>query len=145
MGNFARLFFKHIKYVFGMPLLIVLDQDLRITSKFWAKIYSLEIIKQQLSTAFHPQTDGQSKALNRIVKSYLRAYCADEPTTWVNLLPLAQFAYNNSINATTNTTPNNLLFGIDCNIQFHVNGIPREKIPEAYVRIKKLYELRQRL
>jgi hypothetical protein len=83
--------------------------------------------------------------LNQIIKSYLHAYYADEPTTWVNLLPLAQFAYNNSINTTTNTTPNNLLFGIDCNIWFHVNGIPREKIPEAHVRIKKLHELHQRL
>jgi hypothetical protein len=45
MGDFARLFFKHIEYIFGMPLLIVLDQDSRIISKFWAEICSLEIIK----------------------------------------------------------------------------------------------------
>jgi hypothetical protein len=49
------------------------------------------------------------------------------------------------MNAATNTTPNNLLFGMDCNIWFYVNGTPREKIPEAYVRIKKLHELCQRL
>jgi hypothetical protein len=116
MGDFARLFFKHIKYVFGTPLLIVSDQDLRITSGFWAEICSQEIIKQLLSTAYHPHTDGQSKALNQIVKDYLCAYCADKPTTWVNLLPLAQFAYNNSMNTAIKTMPNNLLFGIDCNI-----------------------------
>jgi hypothetical protein len=102
--------------MFGIPILIISDQDLRITSKFWAEIYSLEIIKQQLSTAYHPQTDGQSKALNQIIEDYLCAYCADEPTAWVNLLPLTQFAYNNSINAAIKTTPNNLLFGMDCNI-----------------------------
>ena len=145
MGNFARLFFEHIECIFGMPLLIVSDQDSRITSKFWAEICSLEIIKWWLSTAFYLQTDGQSKALNRIVESYLCAYCVDKPTAWVNLLPLAQFAYNNSMNATTNTMPNNLLFGMDYNIWFHVNGTPREKIPEAHVRIKKLHELHQRL
>jgi hypothetical protein len=72
-----------------MPLLIILDQDSRITSKFWAEICSLEIIKWQLSTAFHLQTNGQSKALNQIVESYLYAYYVDEPTAWVNLLPLA--------------------------------------------------------
>jgi hypothetical protein len=49
------------------------------------------------------------------------------------------------MNATINTTPNNLLFGIDYNIWFHIDGTPREKIPEAHVRIKKLYELHQRL
>jgi hypothetical protein len=102
--------------VFGTPVLIVLDQDLRITSEFWAEICSLEIIKQQLLTAYHLQTDGQSKALNQIVEDYLCVYCADEPTAWVNLLPLAQFTYNNSINAATKTIPNNLLFGMDCNI-----------------------------
>jgi transposase InsO family protein len=63
-----------------MPLSIVLDQDLRITSGFWAKICSLEMIKQQLSTAYHPQTNGQSEALNQIIKDYLHVYCADELT-----------------------------------------------------------------
>jgi hypothetical protein len=64
---------------------------------------------------------------------YLRAYCADEPTAWVNLQHLARFAYNNSINAATKTTPNNLLFGMNCSIRLHVEGnVPRERILEAY-------------
>jgi hypothetical protein len=83
--------------------------------------------------------------LNQIVEDYLCAYCADEPTAWVNLLPLAQFAYNNSINAATKIIPNNLLFGMDCNIQFHADKMPRERIPEAHVRVQKLHELHQRL
>jgi hypothetical protein len=58
MGDFARLFFENIEYMFRMPVLIVSDQDSRITSEFWAEICSLEIIKQQLSTTYHPQTDG---------------------------------------------------------------------------------------
>jgi hypothetical protein len=134
-GDFARLFFKNIEYVFGIPVLIVSDWDLRITSEFWAKICSLEIIKQQLLTTYHLQTNGQSKALNRIVEDYLHAYCADELTTWVNLLPFAQFAYNNLINVAMKTTPNNLLFGIDYNIWFYANKMPRERIPEAHVRV----------
>jgi hypothetical protein len=89
MGDFVRLFFKNIEYIFGMPVLIILDQDLRIISKFWAKICSLEIIKQQLLTIYYLQTDGQSKALNQIVKDYLHVYCANKLTAWVNLLPLA--------------------------------------------------------
>jgi hypothetical protein len=83
--------------------------------------------------------------LNQIVKDYLRAYCANEPTAWVNLLPLAQFAYNNSINAAMKTTPNNLLFGMDYNIWFYADNNPRERIPEAHVRVQKLYKLHQRL
>ena len=144
-GDFARLFFEHIECIFGTPISIVSDRDSRITSEFWAEICSIEMIKRRLSTAYHPQTDGQSEALNRIVEDYLRAYCADEPIAWVNLLPLAQFAYNNSMNAATKTTPNNLLFGMDCNIRFHADNTPRERIPEAHARIKKLHELRQGL
>jgi hypothetical protein len=53
MGDFARLFFENIEYVFRTPILIVLDQDSRITSEFWAKICSLEIIKQQLLTIYY--------------------------------------------------------------------------------------------
>jgi hypothetical protein len=79
--------------------------------------------------------------LNQIVKDYLHAYCADESTAWVNLLPLAQFAYNNLINVATKMTPNNLLFGMDCNIQFHADKMPRERIPEAHVRVQKLHKL----
>jgi hypothetical protein len=145
MGNFARLFFEHIKYIFRTPLLIISDWDSRITSRFWAEIYSQEIIKQWLSTAYYPQTNGQSKALNQIVKDYLCTYYADKPTTWVNLLPLTQFTYNNSMNAAMKTMPNNLLFGMDCNIQFYVNSMPRERIPKAHIRIQKLHELCQRL
>jgi hypothetical protein len=79
--------------------------------------------------------------LNWIVEDYLYAYYADKPTTWVNLLPLTQFAYNNSINAAIKTIPNNLLFGIDYNIWFYANNNPRERIPEAHVRVQKLHKL----
>jgi transposase InsO family protein len=145
-GDFARLFFENIECEYGTPTSIVSDRDSRITSEFWTEVCSQMIIKRRLSTAFHPQTDGQSEALNRIVEDYLRAYCADEPTAWVNLLPLARFAYNNSINAATKTTPNNLLFGMDCSIRFNVEGnAPRERIPEAKARIERLHELRQKL
>jgi hypothetical protein len=123
---------------------VVSDRDSRITSQFWKEICYLAIIKRRLSTAFHPQTDGQSEALNRIVEDYLRAYCADEPTAWVNLLPLARYAYDNSMNAATKTTPNNLLYGMDCNIRLHLPDATA-KIPEASARIEKLHQLRQSL
>lgn len=145
-GDFARLFFEHIECRYGTPTSVVSDRDSRITSAFWAEICQHEIIQRRLSTAFHPQTDGQSEALNRIVEDYLRAYCADEPVAWVNLLPLAQFAYNNSINAATKTTPNNLLYGMDCSIRMQIaDNTPRGRIPEATARIEKLHELRQSL
>ena len=143
-ADFAQLFFENIECEYGTPTSVVSDRDSRITSQFWKEICYLSIIKRRLSTAFHPQTDGQSEALNRIVEDYLRAYCADEPTTWANLLPLARYAYNNSMNAATKTTPNNLLYGMDCNIRLHLPDTTT-KIPEASARIEKLHQLRQSL
>ena len=66
----------------------------------------MKIIKWCLSTAYHPQTDGQSEALNQIIKDYLQAYSSDKQTVWAKLLPLVQFAYNNSRNHTTGMSPN---------------------------------------
>ena len=103
------------------------------------------MIKKRLSIVYYPQTDSQSKALNRIMEDYLQAYYADEPTSWVNLLPLARFVYNNSINTATKSSPHNLLFGMDCNIRFHLDEMPKGRVPEAQARIERLHKLRGKL
>ena len=99
-----------------------------------------------MSTAYHPQTDGQSEALNRVVQDYLRAYTTDEPTAWANLLPLAQYAYNNSRSHTTESSPNRLLHGFDCEMRLNVaDNVPKGRIPAARQRIERLHALRQDL
>src|SRR4051812_32142072 len=62
-------------------------------------------IHLNMSTAFHPQTDGQSETLNKILEQYLRIFCTYHQDDWVDLLPFAEFSYNNSINASTKMTP----------------------------------------
>jgi truncated hemoglobin YjbI len=59
----------------------------------------------RLSTAFHPQTDGQTERQNQTMEQYLRAFCNYEQDNWVELLPLAEFAYNNSVHHSTRMTP----------------------------------------
>jgi len=103
-ADVAELFFEKVETVWGTPKSVVSDRDSRITSRFWAEICELKMLRRRLSTAFHPQTDGQSEALNRIVEDYLRAYTAEEPVSWAKLLPLAQFADNNSHIAPIKTT-----------------------------------------
>ena len=73
-AELAELLYKEVELRFGPPDRIVSDRDLRITSQFWAEICHYSIIKRRMSTAFHPQTDGQTEILNRIVKNYLRAF-----------------------------------------------------------------------
>jgi transposase InsO family protein len=144
--DFAELFFEHVECRFGTPRSVVTDRDSRITSEFWREVCEAKIIKRRMSTAYHPQTDGQSEALNRIVEDYLRAYSAEDQTAWAKLLPLAQFSYNNSRNSTTGMSPNRLLFGFDCEIRVDIaDNVPEGRIPAAKDRVEKLHQLRQRL
>jgi transposase InsO family protein len=76
--EFAALFHENIELQFGSPRGIVSDWDTRITSKFWAEVCAYSLIKRRMSTAFHPQTDGQTEILNRILENYLRAYTSLE-------------------------------------------------------------------
>ena len=144
--DFAQLFFEHVECRFGTPRSIVTDRDSRITSEFWREVCEIQMIKRRMSTAYHPQTDGQSEALNRIIEDYLRAYTAEDQTVWSNLLPLAQFAYNNSRNHTTRMSPNRLLHGFDCEIRIDVaDNVAEGRVPAAKDRVEKLYQLRQSL
>jgi transposase InsO family protein len=145
-ADFAELFFEHVECRFGSPRSIVTDRDSRITSDFWREVCEIKMVKRRLSTAYHPQTDGQSEALNRIIEDYLRAYTSEDLTAWAKLLPLAQFAYNNSRNHTTGMSPNHLLHGFDCEIRIDVaDTVSEKRIPAAKDRIEKLHQLRQKL
>jgi hypothetical protein len=145
-ADFARIFFEHVECRFGTPQGIISDRDSRITSAFWEEVCDIQIIQRRMSTAYHPQTDGQSEILNRIVQDYLRSYSGDEQTAWSRLLPLAQFAYNNSRNYTTGVSPNRLLFGFDCEIRVDVaDTVAERRIPAAKDRIEKLQQLRESL
>jgi len=144
--DFAELFFEHVECRFGTPRSIVTDRDSRITSDFWREVCEIRIIKRRLSTAYHPQTDGQNEALNQIIEDYLRAYTSDNQTAWARLLPLAQFAYNNSRNHITGINPIRLLYGFDCEIRVDVaDNVTERRIPAAKDRIETLYQLRREL
>lgn len=106
----AQLFFDHIFRAHGLPRTIISDRDPRFTSKFWASLFGLLDTKLSMSTAFRPQTDGQSERANRTLEDMLRAYCHDRQDTWDTRLSAAEFAYNNSVNDSTGYTP----FFLDC-------------------------------
>jgi len=103
---------------FGAPRGVVSDRDTRITSKLWAEVCVYSLIKRMMSTAFHPQTDGQTEILNRILENHLRAYTSLEQMNWVKLLPAAEFAYSNSKNTTTQMSPYRTLYGYDSTMSY---------------------------
>ena len=94
----------------GLPDSIVTDRGSLFTSKFWSSLCYFLGVKRRLSTAFHPQTDGQTERQNSTMEAYLRAFVNFEQNDWARLLPMAEFAYNNAKNASTGHT----LFELNC-------------------------------
>ena len=77
-ADFAELFFEHVECHFDFLRSIVTDRNSRIISDFWQEVCKIQMIKQQLSTAYHLQMNNQSEALNQIIKNYLKAYTSED-------------------------------------------------------------------
>jgi len=112
-ADLAVIFAREIWKYHGLPTDIVSDRDSRFTSDTWKEFLRLSGIRPRMSTAFHPQTDGQTERLNQTIKAYLRAFVGKEQDDWVRLLPMAEFAYNNS------TTTGNGMSPFYTNYGFH--------------------------
>ena len=87
------------------PREIVSDRGTLFTSTFWQTLLAKLGAKSKLSTSFHPQTDGQTERTNQTLEQYLRIFSNHPQDNWVELLPMAQFAYNSSKSSTTGRTP----------------------------------------
>lgn len=101
----ANCFFVHIFRLHGLPDSIVSDRDPKFTSKFWTHLMSRCGVKLRMSTSRHPQTDGSTEIMNRMIGNYLRCYCAHHQRDWDSLLPSAEFAYNAARVESMNMTP----------------------------------------
>ena len=98
--------------------------------------------KHKMSTAFHPQTDGQTERLNQTLEQYLRCYLSYQQDNWVTLLPLAQFAYNSAKSETTQTSPFYANYGYHPEVYKEAlpDGILAQK---AHLGVEKLKSLHQ--
>ena len=97
-----------IKYVIayhGVPAAIASDRGSQFVGDLWSTLCRLMGIRQRLSTAFHPETDGQDERMNATVKEYLRNFCNRIQDNWVDLLPMAQLAINGRDAAATGVSP----------------------------------------
>src|ERR1051325_4161804 len=101
----AKLFFENIFRLHGLPKTIISDRDPKFTSKFWTALFKLLETKLAMSTAFHPQTDGQTERMNRTLEEMLRAYTTYHQNQWDECLSATEFAYNNSKQTSTGQTP----------------------------------------
>jgi len=101
----ANLFLKEVWRLHGLPSSVVSDRDSRFQSKFWLAIMDALKVEVNFSTAFHPQTDGQTERVNQILEQYLRCYCSYQQDDWAELLPLAEHAYNSAVSESTKVSP----------------------------------------
>ena len=101
----AGIIINVIVRYYGLSDSIVTDRASLFTLKFWSSLCYFLGIKQKLSTAFHLQTDGQTKRQNSTIEAYLWAFVNFEQYDWAQLLPMAKFTYNNAKNASTGFTP----------------------------------------
>ncbi|KAL0546611.1 hypothetical protein IC582_016523 [Cucumis melo] len=113
-SKWAQLYMSEIVRLHGVPVSIVSDRDARFTSKFWKGLQTAMGTRLDFSTAFHPQTDGQTERLNQVLEDMLRACALEFPGSWDSHLHLMEFAYNNSYQATIGMAPFEALYGKCC-------------------------------
>lgn len=109
----ADLFIHHVAKLHGIPKSIISDCDKIFTSCFWQHLFHSMGTKLALSTTYHPQTDGQTEALNKCLEQYLRCFSFDQLHRWSKLLPWAEFWYNIITHTSTGMSPFKILYGRD--------------------------------
>ena len=103
--HLANLFLHHVWKHHGLPQDIISGRGPQFASDFWRQLCSCLGISPRLSTAFHPETDGQTERANQTMEQYLCAFVSHQQDEWSDWLPMAEFAANNQQSETTQTTP----------------------------------------
>lgn len=136
----AKLVFNHIVCQHGMPQSIVSDRGPQFKSHFWKELWKLLGSKVNLSTAYHPQTDGQSERVNQTLEQYIRCFTSYNQDDWSELLPMAELAYNNSYNESIGMSPYYAVTGQDAELEHLGDAIDRTTNPPEAGRIKAHFD-----
>jgi hypothetical protein len=138
----ALLYATYVLPHYGLPSRIISDRDPRFTSTFTKELCRLLQIDQNISTAYHPQTDGQSERTNQWLEQYLRIFTNFQQNDWASWLPLTQYAHNSWPNATTKKAPFELIMG-------HIPRVHQttrtSTSPSAETRLQNVTEARQQV
>ncbi|WVZ87398.1 hypothetical protein U9M48_034038 [Paspalum notatum var. saurae] len=117
----AMVYMDNIFKLHGLPQAIISDRDRIFTSTLWQELFRLSGTALRMSSAYHPQNDGQTERVNQCLETYLRCFVHGCPTKWKDWLSLAEFWYNTSYHSSLNKTPFEVLYGT----QPHHLGIDR--------------------
>nr|GEW21419.1 putative reverse transcriptase domain-containing protein [Tanacetum cinerariifolium] len=103
--NMGQIFFRDAYYLHGLPSFIVYDQDTQLLSHFWCSLWKMVNPQLNFSSAYHPQTNGQTKVVNRSFGNLLRCLVGDHVKAWDQKLCRAEFAHNHDVNRSTRFSP----------------------------------------
>ncbi|KAD2805543.1 hypothetical protein E3N88_38920 [Mikania micrantha] len=151
----AREFVSHIVRLHGIPSTIVSDREKIFVSSFWQALFKLQGTTLCMSSSYHPQSDGQTEVVNRVLEQYLRCFICDQPKKWVEWLPWAEFSYNTSIHSYTKITPFEAVYGrLPPKVLPYIPGTTKVEAVEGYLRDRdellktlksKLFEAQNRM
>ena len=108
----ANIFISHIVRLHGIPTSIVSDRDRFFISYFWKALFQLSGTNLCRSSSYHPQSDGQTEVVNRILEQYFRCFARSQPRRWQEWLPWAELSYNTSVHSSTKMSPFEAIYGM---------------------------------
>lgn len=140
----AQAWIREVIRLHGAPRRIISDRGVLMNSKVWETFHRYLNAKRVLSSAYHPQTDGQTERQNQTLEQYLRIFCCLEQDDWSLWISIAEFAYNDSVHATTKTTPFRANQGIDPIVpEWPFSTPPGSDAPAARDVATRVVELQQ--
>jgi hypothetical protein len=139
----ALLIFNSVFRYHGIPDSIVSDRGPQFTAHFWKRFLNLLNCTANLSTAFHPETNGQTERTNQVLEQYLRSYSNYHQTNWSALLPSAEFTYNNTIHSSIGQTPFFANYGFHPKSDFL--AATASHVPAAEQLIDHLHDIQSQL
>ncbi|KAJ9523909.1 hypothetical protein QJQ45_022343 [Haematococcus lacustris] len=133
--QYAKLFLEHVFRLHGMPRSVVSDRGPQFHNKFWAEVTKLLQVQVNLSSAYHPETDGQTERVNcEVIEEMLRHFIRPDQRDWAEYLPLVEFAINNAWQESVRSTPFYLNYGYHPRLA-ELLDLP-QKVPQAHDFVK---------
>jgi hypothetical protein len=124
----AELYMSRIVCLHGVPKKIVSDRGTQFTSRFWERLHEALDTQLRFSSAYHPQTDGQTERVNQILEDMLRACALQYGRSWDKSLLYAEFSYNNSYQESLKMAPFEMLYGRRCQTPLFRNETGEQKV-----------------
>jgi hypothetical protein len=139
--DLTKLYLLHVFSKHGIPSNIISDCGTLFTSNFSTSLMQLLNMKLKFSTAYHPEINGQTECMNQSLKGYLRLYCNYQQDNWSDLLPIAEFAYNNSTHSATQVSPFFANYGYHPHATLSLNVTVRDSNAHNFSQsLSKLYK-----